>query len=207
MFSRIVEELYELLFPRSGDERRLARESVRTFINHYRLTRVEMNVYALSQFEVPSVRAAIHLNKFHENEQALVLLSALVKRYLEETTDTRTLLIPIPLGPRRLRERKHNQVTRVLKKACESAHGDHNLLTDVLIRTKDTPPQTSLSRAERKENLKSAFSLLPHASALLPGSTIVLFDDVTTTGTTFAEAVSVLKRAKPKSILCIAFAH
>ncbi|MGD9581618.1 MAG: ComF family protein, partial [Vampirovibrionia bacterium] len=59
----------------------------------------------------------------------------------------------------------------------------------VLIRTKNTSPQHNLNVAERKENLKGAFSI---QTKPLENKKILLFDDIYTTGSTIKEAIKTL---------------
>jgi ComF family protein len=100
------------------------------------------------------------------------------------------LILPVPLHPRRLRERGYNQalelakpLARALGVACRH---------DLLQRTRHTDAQTGLDAAERRRNLRKAFAL--RQSTVLPDHVVVL-DDVFTTGATLAECARLLKRA------------
>jgi predicted amidophosphoribosyltransferase len=72
---------------------------------------------------------------------------------------------------------------------------------------RDTKPQTSLKKKERKKNLQGAYVYVADPHLPVAGKHLILIDDVTTTGTTLAEAKWALKRANPASILCVAIAH
>jgi predicted amidophosphoribosyltransferase len=207
MFSRTLSALLELLFPSSTDERLLRHETRAHFRQYATLIHVETSVYALSPFVVPTVRAAINLNKFHNHEHAQKLLAEVVHTFLSDAHWARAYCIPVPLGKERMRGRKHNQVTSVLTKALDARLSHYTLLTDVLIRMRETPPQTTLGRTERLTNLKGAFALSSKAIPLLTDTDVLIFDDVTTTGATLKEAARIIKEAKPRSITCIAFAH
>ena len=74
----------------------------------------------------------------------------------------------------------------------------------LLIRTKDTLPQTSLSRAKRLKNVAGAFTV---TGTPKPDSTYILIDDVTTTGTTILEAGKVLNHAGIKNCILLSLAH
>jgi ComF family protein len=88
------------------------------------------------------------------------------------------LLIPIPLHPKRLKQRGYNQSGELAKKLSQQLNIPLN--NKSLIRVKNTLPQARLPYAERKRNMKSAFQLL---NAKLPEH-IALIDDVLTTGHT-----------------------
>ena len=97
------------------------------------------------------------------------------------------LIIPIPLHPRRLRERGFNPAC-VLARALSRSSGAR-LSTRSLVRIRDTPSQTQLGRRERGSNVRGAFRSWP---TTLEGP-IWLVDDVVTTGATLREAARALR--------------
>jgi ComF family protein len=98
------------------------------------------------------------------------------------------LLVPVPLHPRRLRWRGFNQALLLAQ-----AFPDIPLGRDVLVRRRPTLPQLKLSPEERRTNVKGAF-LVPEPLAVA-GKTILLVDDVYTTGATAKECAQALNRA------------
>ena len=66
---------------------------------------------------------------------------------------------------------------------------------------KDTKPQYRLSRKERKKNLENAFEVNKEKDLSLP---VLLMDDICTTGSTFEEMISALKKEGINDILCFA---
>ena len=70
----------------------------------------------------------------------------------------------------------------------------------LLVKKAPTPPQTQLSRQERKKNVVGVFSLNPSHKNVVLGNKLILFDDVWTTGFTLKEAAEVLKQAGAKSV-------
>ncbi len=96
-------------------------------------------------------------------------------------------VVPVPLHRERLRERGYNQSYLL---ASEISRQLSLPLRDIVRRTKNTPPQTKLSRWERLHNLKGAFQLKENSS--LEGETLLLVDDVFTTGATLQEVAQLL---------------
>jgi len=169
---------------------------------YYHPTRFE-SVWALSTYKNTSIRALIHEAKFYHNKQAQELLSNLLQLHINTAVTDIDVIIPIPLSSSRMRTRGYNQVTEILKSG--SLHTQYTILTDVLIRTRNTQPQTELQREKRLTNLHDAFMVIDGTS--IQHKHVLLIDDVTTTGTTLGVAKDVLMPHCPASLTCIALAH
>jgi ComF family protein len=104
-------------------------------------------------------------------------------------------IVPVPLHANRLAQRGFNQA-----EVLGSILGGHLgiRLKDVLVRMKDTAPQTSMGRQDRLTNLHAAFALKPEAN--IKGETLWLVDDVITTGATIGECAAVLHAHGAKEI-------
>ena len=104
------------------------------------------------------------------------------------------VLIPIPLHPRRLRERGYNQSLELAKHLSKqlAIPVRHSILS----RIRDTKPQASLPFSERKKNINHAFQI---TNIDIPPY-IALIDDVLTTGHTANSAVKVLRQAGAKHV-------
>lgn len=63
-----------------------------------------------------------------------------------------------------------------------------------------------LDKKERRENIKGAFDVKNKYSAILKNRTVILVDDVLTSGSTFSEAASVLKHKSAREVWALAFA-
>jgi ComF family protein len=90
------------------------------------------------------------------------------------------LLVPVPLHPRRLRERGFNQ-SAVLADEIARRTGCP-VCPDALVRRTDTVPQAGLTAAARRRNVRDAFAV--RRKAAVAGRTVTLVDDVLTTGAT-----------------------
>jgi len=100
-------------------------------------------------------------------------------------------VMPVPLHPRRLRQRGLNQSV-LLAKIFFRKQAETVLNSDSLLRIKNTAPQTTLGGRLRRKNLRGAFMLVDRVN--IAGSTVCLVDDVFTTGTTASECSRVLLR-------------
>lgn len=104
-------------------------------------------------------------------------------------------LVPVPLARPRLEERGFNQAALL---AQEAAALTGLPVLPVLQKIRETPPQTELSRAERRINLAGAFAVCPAPKSPFPfpaGRAVILIDDVLTTGFTADECARVLRSA------------
>ena len=113
------------------------------------------------------------------------------------------LILPVPLHPRRLRWRGFNQ-SALLALEVGRAWG---IAMDpfVLLRTRETLPQTQLSEEERRRNVRGAFALDPRRS--VKGKKILLVDDVYTSGATVNECSRTLKRAGAEEVTVLTLAR
>lgn len=108
-------------------------------------------------------------------------------------------LVPVPLHPLRQRQRGFNQAA-VLADALSAHVGLPRM--DALARLRNTSTQTALSAGQRHENVRNAFGcILP-----VTGRTLVLVDDVLTTGATADACASALKAAGAKTVHLLAAA-
>jgi ComF family protein len=109
------------------------------------------------------------------------------------------LVVPVPLHPRRLRERGFNQAHLIAAEAMRAGlfPAWTMLAPAALARVRETPPQTKLSRARRLRNLRGVFRGKPEA---VRGKTVLLVDDVMTTGATLEGCALALLRAGARSV-------
>lgn len=109
---------------------------------------------------------------------------------------TPEVVVPVPLGQRRLRERGFNQSAILAghlaqRLGCEYA-------PRALRRRRETPPQSSLPLAERARNLENAFAA---GRDPVEGRAVLLVDDVLTTGATARAAATALRHAGARAIM------
>ena len=113
------------------------------------------------------------------------------------------VVIPVPLHTDRLKERGYNQselLCTALKEKLKL-----NVCTNVLIKQVATKPQANLSKDAREKNLENVFKVIDRK--LVKGKTILLVDDVFTTGTTINECAKTLKDAGAKEVWSLTLSH
>jgi len=133
------------------------------------------------------------------------LASPLAERLLEGlgTLPPLDLILPVPLHPHRLREREYNQSLLLAHRV--SRHFNIPLSYTNLIRIRHTAPQVSLKRRERLKNLRRSFAV--QSPSEIAGRTILLIDDVLTTGTTVNECAKALRKAGSGPVYVAALAR
>ncbi|MDX1737111.1 MAG: ComF family protein [Alphaproteobacteria bacterium] len=116
------------------------------------------------------------------------------------------MIIPIPLHRKKLIHRQYNQAALIARQLQK--HTKLPMVTDLLVRSKATKPQGHLSKKMRAENLKNAFTISQKSSfmAALP-KTVLLIDDVMTSGATLHQAARCLKRAGIERVTCLTLAR
>ena len=130
---------------------------------------------------------------------ATLMLSA---PWAEDLLDAADWVLPIPLSTQRLAERGYNQswlLARQLSPHKADAH--------LLLRTRDTPSQRTLPRAQRLANLVGAFAVEPLRAAQLRGKKVVLVDDVMTSGASLHTAARVLREAGVTQVSALVLAR
>ena len=122
--------------------------------------------------------------------------------WVEPALDAADVLLPLPLSKARLQWRGYNQA-QLLAQTLEPG----KCQTEVLLRIKDTPPQSSLPRSERLASVRDAFAIDPLQIDQVRGKIVVLVDDVMTSGASLAAAARVLRAAGATHITGLVFAR
>lgn len=120
------------------------------------------------------------------------------------------LIIPLPLHPRRWRQRGYNQTDLLAKELVKINPERFTVANDILYRPIYSPAQTEKDRQTRLTLPKNTFALCPkfkQSGRDLSDRIVILLDDVLTTGTTMLRAKETLALAKPKAILIVSLAH
>jgi ComF family protein len=194
----IPSKFFDFIFPPSEDLL-IVRSLDEALIEMLYAERNVDGVIALSHYSNTHIRALIHEAKFQGNRKAVKLLHLLFKRFME--TRPYDVIIPIPLGKKRMRDRGFNQITEIITSKEEK----FPIKTHVMFRIRETKPQSDLKKEDRGTNVQNAF-MVP-SSELIKGKHILLVDDVMTTGSTLRESKAALMMHQPASVTCLALAH
>lgn len=160
---------------------------------------------AATSYKDSVIKNALWYFKYQSVKGLKKELGSLMIKYLK-TLDIKNLesyiLTPMPLHPKKQRQRGFNQADLL----AEVIAGVFHLpIVHPLIKTRYTESQTKTKNWEgRKENMKDSFRIIPEAN--IYGKNILLVDDVFTSGATMNETVSVLKRAGVKKIIGVVLA-
>lgn len=147
----------------------------------------------------------IHRLKYHEQSRLAAPLGRLLAGgdYPGLRLGETSLVIPVPLHLRRLRQRGFNQ-SLLLAKALGKRHG---IPVDArsLRRPVASDPQVSLGRRERERNVRGVFAV--EDAGRVKGMDVLLVDDVYTTGSTLKECARVLLRAGAREVSVLTLAR
>jgi len=163
----------------------------------------KLTLAAVSSYESDALRELLHALKYNRFLAVETVLRKLMERYLSNINLSKTLpgdtiIIPIPLHKKRMRQRGFNQAEHISN--ILGSLLDLPVLKNVLVRIKNTPPQTrQKNKKERFRSLRGGFSVIENSD--IRDKTVILVDDVYTSGATMNEATRVLRRAGVKNIV------
>lgn len=145
------------------------------------------------------LRRAVHALKYEGMHALARPMAGLMATVWRAQAIGAERLAPVPLHPRRARERGYNQ-SALLARALAQEVG---VTADAegLSRTRYTPAQVGLRAAERMANVRGAF----RASERLAGRTVVLLDDVCTSGATLLECAAAVRAAGGTAVAAVTF--
>ncbi len=120
---------------------------------------------------------------------------------------TGDLIIPMPLSVQRLQERGFNQAWELASTLARKTASDATPDAHLLLRVRNTRPQTELRRDARLANVKGAFQLDPLRVPAVAGRRVLLVDDVMTSGASIFTAAEVLRAAGATHITAVVLAR
>lgn len=146
-------------------------------------------------------REVVHGLKYSGYHRLAGLMADLVVRHTPRPRGG--ALVPIPLTPRRLRQRGYNQAALLARALSPIWHLP--VREDLLTRRRDAGSQTALTPEERLANVAGAFAAASSASAIV--DEVIIVDDVLTTGATLVTAASAMAAAGWRRIGAVTFAR
>jgi ComF family protein len=147
-----------------------------------------------------ALRDLIHLFKYKGIRPAGKLLGSLLNHAVTAMAPPDSLIVvPVPLWSGKRSARGFNQAEAIARIFMSfQSSGSIQLDTSILVRTRETASQTGLTRHQRRANVRGAFAVLRPEK--VKGRSILIVDDVMTTGTTAGECARVLRRAGAKEV-------
>lgn len=169
-------------------------------------------VTALFDYRDDNVRAIIKAIKTKGNRTVINMVARhLYDNMIEFVSDIAifegggsVVVVPIPISHKRRVGKGWSQcelICREMEKYCDKNIG---VKYDLLIKTKETAKQTDLKREERLQNMRGSMEV---RSKIPKNSTIIVIDDVYTTGATFVEARRALEKAGARTVAGFFVAH
>ncbi len=155
---------------------------------------------AWAVFENP-VQNALHKLKYRRDMSMGDALASQMVLFVQELNWPIDMIIPVPLGKHRLKERGYNQVGMIAKPLALALNVHY--ASDGLMRCKETRSQVGLSKQERRENVKEAFQ----ARVDVNGKTILVLDDVSTTGSTLSSSAEALYLSGARDVYALTVAR
>lgn len=163
-------------------------------------------VYLGTRYLLPyknqTVKAAIRNNKFHHHQYSAMALAQSLDTFLQQYSQI--TIIPIPSSRARWRERGYYALETIL----HHTQVEKSVRTDILSKTINTPSQSHVDKTTRLSQQRNTFTCDSVVARNLSG-TIILFDDVVTTGATMEAARFALQPHLPAGtrLICVALAH
>lgn len=153
--------------------------------------------------KTPIVKKLIHILKYRgEKTEAPEILGKIAIQTLKKHNIFTGILIPVPLHPKRSRERGFNQ-SELLAKEIRKNHPGFTVCINKLKRIRNTKSQAKMkSKEERCQNVKEAFE-----SSEISPKEYILIDDVCTTGTTLNECAKALKKSGAQHVTALVIAR
>ena len=139
--------------------------------------------------------------KYHKQKDLAYFQAKFMYDYfknIDVLKDKDFVIIAVPLHEKRIRKRKYNHMELVCEEFSKLSGFDCNF--GLIKRKKDTKPQYKLSRSQRLENLSDAFEL--DLSSYNKNKTLLIIDDICTTGATFEEMIKEFNKFGITNIVC-----
>ncbi len=181
------------------------------------------DTYAACDYRDPQIKKALLSLKYYKKRRlAIILGGILYDRLMEEIAELRIytrgapiILLPIPLSKKRLKERGYNQAKEIAEGLKIVSEKNINMSIklfeikdDLVEKWKDTKPQAKITnRNERIKNVKNCFKINSKKNSILKGRTVIVIDDITTTGSTLYEVMEIIKENGAKKVVGFAVAH
>jgi ComF family protein len=147
----------------------------------------------------------VHGLKYKDRHDFAPLMARLMSRAGYDLIEPADYIIPVPLHWSRFIRRRYNQASLLAKAIARENR--KSFIPRLLRRKKPTPTQVGLNREARQRNLQGAFMIRKAMHARIKDRTILLVDDVMTSGATLSAATRTLLRGGAKEVNVLVFAR
>lgn len=155
---------------------------------------------AWAVFDGP-VQSALHRLKYRRDISLGDEIAFQMTPFVQELNWNIDMIVPIPLGRQRMKQRGYNQVAMIAKPLAMALGARY--APTILMRRKETRSQVGLSKIERRTNVQDAFQ----AGTGVAGKTVLVMDDVSTTGSTLSSSANALYAAGAKDVYALTAAR
>jgi len=168
-------------------------------------------VWIAADYDQETVQQSIHWLKYKYVEELGERLAEILARFVKQhklielsaLDASRTIITAVPLNKKRYLQRSFNQSGLIAQNLAE--HLELEYFPQIIRRIRNAPPQAQLNREERLVNVKDAFDMPEDYD--LSGRTIIIVDDVLTTGSTLDECARVFKRNNADKVIGLVLAR
>jgi ComF family protein len=153
-------------------------------------------------------RRLVHDLKYRDRHEVAALMARMMAVAGQSLMAEAAFVVPVPLFRWRLWRRRYNQSALLARRLCrpDVAWGNLPFRPDLLERTRATTAQVGLGYRQRQANVRNAFRVPEAVRGNLKGATVLLVDDVITSGATANACAAALKKAGAGRVNVLAFA-
>lgn len=145
----------------------------------------------------------IHKFKFNHKKQLVNVLADILNNYYKNCEKLKSyqnvVVVPVPTSKNNIKERGYNNVYEIARKFASLQRFKFN--PNILLKTKNTIPQFKLRKNQRDKNVYGAFRVNIKEYTL--GATILIVDDIITTGATLEEIIKTFKKEGIENMVCL----
>lgn len=177
----------------------------------------EREIIAVFDYREELIKKAIwNLKYYHHFSLGEKLGKLMYEALIEDISEIisyslgqKIIIIPVPISKDKIKFRGYNQANKIAKGFfLASKENIFEIKNNIIFRKLNSKPQARINnRVERLRNVKGAFGIREEELSSVNNRTIIIIDDVTTTGGTITEIIKILKKAGAKKVIGFTVAH